>query len=721
MKKQEKTEKQFSFPLWGKYFSFKEQCWLFVLAIIGTVLRIFNAIYTPLWRDEIYILFTSRENSLWKLITQQHWDTAHPPLHSIFLHFWQMISIQPLWLRLPSLICSFFILYLIPILAIKITKKYSSFPFVFLFLFSISHTQISLNMVVRPYPFVILLMITSILLFFSIQERGEKRDIFLFVLVNWVMVFFDYSAFWLFATYLFFFLVYYIFKRNSKASLRNVFIGLFLSAACSATVFPFLFGNLKNSLHLERFVSPIISKKEPIAHGETLYVYIVRNTHKLTIYDSKFRLIDSVTISKDPFPENKIYTGLDLSPLSLLSIDDYAVCTIEEINKDVKNAISVCRFTHFLEPLRNNIVFKKSPRILDFFSGSTMRVINTRINHWYTNLYKKTFDFKPTDNVLIKVNFSATSLLYRSGINFFGIKSKDTNYWWKNISRLTISAFEGQYRIVYYDGASSEPKNIFGDRGLLERFWDDLRFMTGFPYNQQTYILLVMMIFFIILSQFSLLQLAIRFKLNRVIFISFLFFVPVGLSLLISYFFVPIFVGRNIHLSNVSYLYGISLFISLLISVEDKSIKLLPKLLGVGIIFGYAILFIVRFPFIHYVDPPYNVDKILSSINAIPQTTKKLVILGNNDAYAPLLQYPLLLSGHINDVIITTQERLTIMPKLGNNAYNLSAEAKKSIFFVRFDQFGGGDSYDFKEITRTLGCSHLKRIEIPYIYFAKCK
>lgn len=728
MKKQGKTEKQtitsekqFSFPLWDKYFSFKEQCWLFVLVIIGTLLRVINAIYTPLWRDEIYIFFIARNNSLWKLITQQHWDTAHPPLHSIFLHFWQMISIQPLWLRLPSLISSFFILYLIPILAIKIIKKHRFFPFIFLFLFSISHTQISLNMVVRPYPFVILLMISSILLFFSIQERGKKKDIFLFVLVNLVMVFFDYSAFWLFATYLFFFPVYYIFKRNKKSSLHNVFIGLILSAACSATVFPFLFGNIHNSLYLERFVSPIISQEKSISHGETVYIYVERNKHTFTIYDGKLNLVKSAKTSIDPFPENKIYAGLDLSPLSLLSINDYSICATKTLAKDIQDIVSSCKYMSFSKPL-SSLIHESSPRILDFFSKTSLHIVNTTLGSWNTDMYKETIDFKPTDNIVIKVNFSSNSLLYRSGINILGKVSQDTDSWWKNISRLTISTFEGQYRIVYYDGTSSEPQNIFGDRGLLERFWYDLRFMTGFPYDKQVFILLIATFSLIVLSQFVLLQQAIFFRENRVLFMSFLFFIPVGLSLLISYYFVPIFVGRNIHLSNVSYLFGASLFIATLISSKNKSAQLIARLFGSSIILVYFVLFIVRFPYIHYVDPPYNVGKVLNTIDDKHQNRKKLVILGNEDFYVPLLQYPVLLSGQANNVVIATTERISRERQFGKDLFNLSAEERQSIFFIRFNRFGEENSeHDFIKFARVFGCGQLRQIEIPYIYFARCE
>lgn len=246
---------------WKKYFDKRERIILFVILMIGLLLRVINAFVTQLWRDEVYIFFSSRDNSFINLLFQNHWDTAHPPLYFIFLHFWQKISINPFFLRLPSLIISALILYLIPVLAKKISSKSKWFPHLSLFFFSFSHTQISLNMVARPYPFVIVFMLISMILFLDLIENNNVKNslskIISFSIINFFIFFSDYSGVWLLLSYGIYWFVYFFLLKRSDSEHRNlIFKGLLLSLMLCLLWAPFLLINLNKSLGLETHLKP---------------------------------------------------------------------------------------------------------------------------------------------------------------------------------------------------------------------------------------------------------------------------------------------------------------------------------------------------------------------------------------------------------------------------------------------------------------------------------
>lgn len=224
--------------------------------MMGLILRIINAAVTQLWRDEVYVFFSSRDNSFINLLLQNHWDTAHPPLYFIFLHFWQKISINPFFLRLPSLIISILILYLIPVLAKKISSKSKWFPYLSLFFFSFSNTQISLNMVARPYPFVIIFMLISMIIFLDFLEEKNIQDglskAISFSAINFFIFFSDYSGVWLLLSYgIYWFIYFFLLKKSDREHRDLVFKSLLLSLMTCLLWVPFLLINLNKSLSLE--------------------------------------------------------------------------------------------------------------------------------------------------------------------------------------------------------------------------------------------------------------------------------------------------------------------------------------------------------------------------------------------------------------------------------------------------------------------------------------
>ena len=252
---------------WNKYFDRREQFWLSILLVFGMALRTINALYTQLWRDEAYIFFSSRNNSILNLLLQKQWDTAHPPLYFIFLHFWQKISVNPFFLRLPSLLLSAMILYLIPVIAKKIDKKQRLFPLLVLFFYDISQSQISLNMVVRPYPFTILFILISIyfLLDFIHSQENQKQPfskVIIFALTNFFIFFSDYSGVWYLLSIGVFFVIIVLKSGSIKTNkTKSIFLGLLLSMILCLATLPLLFINLNKSLALEVGTKTLLSSK----------------------------------------------------------------------------------------------------------------------------------------------------------------------------------------------------------------------------------------------------------------------------------------------------------------------------------------------------------------------------------------------------------------------------------------------------------------------------
>ncbi len=246
--------------IWNQYFKKKDQSFLFVLVLIGMGIRLITVFKTQIWLDEASIFFSATENNPIALLTQNHWDTCHPPFYFLFLHYWSKLGYGPVFLRIPSLIVSFFILYLVPVVAKKIDVHSKTFPFISLFLFSFSHPQVSLNIVARPYPFVILLSLISLIIFFDLSKPEKKihfKKTVLFALINFLIFFVDYSGVWLLMSYLGYLLIIF-FSKQIKSN-TNLLIGIILSAGLCLIMVPSLIHNLPNSLARESYLAPFFS------------------------------------------------------------------------------------------------------------------------------------------------------------------------------------------------------------------------------------------------------------------------------------------------------------------------------------------------------------------------------------------------------------------------------------------------------------------------------
>ncbi|MFZ2026565.1 MAG: hypothetical protein WAV30_04740 [Microgenomates group bacterium] len=696
-------KKFFPFPLWNAYFSIREQLFLFILVLVGMTLRIINAIYTPFWRDEIYIFYTAHTNTLWQLITQQHWDTAHPPLHSIFLHFWQLISIEPLWLRLPSLITSFFILYHLPILVISVSRKFKSLPFIFLFLFAISHTQISLNMVSRPYPFVSFLTILSLI--FALRLHSQKnvqiKDTVPFICVNVLGFCIDYSFIWLFMTYFFVFIVFLIKDKERK----NIFImgrALVITQIILIPLYLILYANLSQSLHLE---SGARMKFESVPHtnigvGKQLNIdlFLSKKTANMHVKNATNTLSKNQGSWVNPLLKNTQYLGFDLPPMSGMIVTELSYCATPGPTK--------CELDNYLHKFRvSHLRLVLSRRI-----GPLIFLFNFQTKEWQSFLFPVANN-QSTQRTMIRTSFIplgqdpspevvfATS--HKNNLIYLDPDEVD--------SLIRVKSRNFQYEVSFYKTVRGLKNAILSSFTFIDKFGNDFLFFSGLPsFDKYSY-----SHFGILLILISIITLLLFLKKNKtfgfVLLLS-LFFIPLLASYVISIYISPIFVARNLYAATFSYIFGIALLISAI--THEYDIK--KQIIGYGLLIFFIYVLCIKFPFLHYVDPPFGVDTMVHRILNGDRQKKKIIVIDNSSHYEPLLYHQLLMANNKGTTIavVTLSSFKEILRTL-----TIDVEQKKNYeyYFIRFNQ----DVNNFKETAKFLGCK-IDKIKTPYAFFAHC-
>lgn len=696
-------KKFFPLPLWNAYFSAKEQLFLFLLVLVGMTLRIINAIYTPFWRDEIYIFYTARTNTLWQLLTQQHWDTAHPPLHSIFLHLWQLISIEPLWLRLPSLITSFFILYYLPILAISVSRKFKSLPFIFLFLFAISHTQISLNMVSRPYPFVSLLTILSLLVALKLhrQKVVSIKHAIPFIFINVLGFCIDYSFIWLFMTYFFVFIISLIKDRRDERILVLA-KALIITQIILIPLYLVLYFNLSQSLHLESGARMKFESvpNTNIAVGKQLDMDLFLNGKEANMHVKN----EARTISKskgswiNPLLTNTQYLGFDLPPMSGMIITELSYCSTENSTK--------CHLDSYLRKFRvSHLRLVFSRRI-----GPLMFLFNFQTKEWQSFLFPVSNN-QSTKHAAIRTSFIPLGQDPSSEVVFATSDKNNLMYldpdWIDSLIRVKGRNF--QYEVSSYKTVRGVKNAIVSSFTHIDRFGNDLLFFSGLPsFDKYSYAHLAIVL--IMLSVITLSLLLNKYRTFELVLLLSLFFIPLLASYIISIYISPIFVARNLYAATFSYLFGISLLISIV--THNRDIK--KQIIGYCMLIFFIYMLFVKFPFLHYVDPPYGVDKMIHRVLNGDKQKKKIIVIDNSSHYEPLLYHALLMANQRGNgiAVVTLSSFKQILSSL-----NIDSEQKKNYeyYFIHFNQ----DVNNFKDIASFLDCK-IDYVKMTYAFFAHC-
>ncbi len=707
MKKQIQ-EKRFSFPLWNLHFNFKEQLILFYLVLLGLIVRIVNAIYTPLWRDEIYIFFIARDNSLWKLITQQHWDTAHPPLYSVFLHFWQMISIHPFWLRLPSLIASFFILYLIPILAIKITHKYKFFPFIFLFIFSLSHTQISLNMVARPYPFISLLTILSLINIINLYTKKniQRTNLIHFIAINTINFSLDYSSIWLFITYALSLLIQFFYKQNYRKRILLIFKLLIIVNLILIPVYIHIYKNISQSFHLETETAIKFSAlpKNNIFNGKLINFFVSqqKQDYSIKVKDGKKEILNLQNVHLSTKDKDRVLVGFNIPPFTGMILNKFEYCEGDVLNNCEKKK-------DILKKLRSS----NTKSIVALYFGPRLIIYNFHPTGW------KSFLFFPSSKKIARtfgLNCSFVSIGQNPSSQLLMSTGSDNNITYLDVNKLSsvisINNRNLNYEINLEAPPSHSQQKILESTSHLDRFGDDLLFLSSFPsYTNASFIWYSIFLIFI-----SLIVLVIYFLKNNdfpILIILIMFFVPAIFSYIFSVIISPIFVMRNLYMSTYSFVVGVALLVSAGLLANKFSKIFILLFLGI-----YLVLFLIKFPFLHYTDPYYDINGIMKYIERNNSNKKNIILLSNLTYYVPPIKYYSLISPKKeNKLIISTVE---LFKQVMAHKDFIYSKNKYVYYFLKFGYSERVNSNEFEVVRQYLNCNE-KEVLFNYIYFAKCK
>jgi uncharacterized membrane protein len=146
---------------------------VFVIAVLGGLLRLVNVSETSLWVDETTsILFA--ESSLPHLIAQTATD-VHPPFYYVFLHFWiDVFGVSELSVRLPSVL--FALVSILLVYEVGATLFSETAGVLSAFLLSISVVHLKYSQVARMYTLLVLLTLVSYLALLRIarRERGQN-------------------------------------------------------------------------------------------------------------------------------------------------------------------------------------------------------------------------------------------------------------------------------------------------------------------------------------------------------------------------------------------------------------------------------------------------------------------------------------------------------------------------------------------------------------------
>jgi len=224
---------------------------LTIIGGIGLFLRLKLAITQEIWLDEINILQLTHDNSLKQLIFMNHWDTAHPQLYYLFMHFWQNISHHLLILRLPTLLS--FIPAFILIYFMASTVKNKLIGLTVSLLFAIHPMFVSLGFQAKMYGLTIVFMLATLYCF--IQSLKNNRQLWpgLFVLFNTFAFYTDYSHLWFFlaliTTYFWFFFTH----LPQRLRLKKMLTPILLSFSLMLIQLPIFIIKLPQALILEKY------------------------------------------------------------------------------------------------------------------------------------------------------------------------------------------------------------------------------------------------------------------------------------------------------------------------------------------------------------------------------------------------------------------------------------------------------------------------------------
>ncbi|MBI2021530.1 glycosyltransferase family 39 protein [Candidatus Daviesbacteria bacterium] len=150
-----------------------------LIVVFAFTIRILYALYShDFWLDEAFNFFIS-QNEPKTIIYALSFDNW-PPLYSLFMHYWQKISENYFWLRLPSVIFGSLLLIIIYQTSKKLFNV--SIALAAILLASVSPALVYFSAENRPYSLFTLLTSLTVLLFLRLRDKESFINYLLFVI-----------------------------------------------------------------------------------------------------------------------------------------------------------------------------------------------------------------------------------------------------------------------------------------------------------------------------------------------------------------------------------------------------------------------------------------------------------------------------------------------------------------------------------------------------------
>lgn len=177
----------------------KSASFIVLILFLAGILRLIN-LHQSFWLDEA----TQAQISQYALsrIWAGRSSDFHPPLYYLFTHFWQAYGQSEIWLRLPSVIFGVINVYLVYLLAKKISPDSKFIPWIAAIFMAINPYHIYYSQEYRSYSLLCLLGTFSMYFLFT-------RRFWLLVLTNVLIIYTHYSGIFLIITQLIYIAMYH--------------------------------------------------------------------------------------------------------------------------------------------------------------------------------------------------------------------------------------------------------------------------------------------------------------------------------------------------------------------------------------------------------------------------------------------------------------------------------------------------------------------------------
>ena len=227
---------------------------LLLVIALGLFLRIRAATIQSFWGDETSIFTVSLKNSVTNLLLIKHWDKCHPQIYYLFLHFWQKISTNIVYLRFPSLLA------FIPtiILVFKIAKKSSNSLAAHLsaLFFAINHFFVNLGFQQKPYAFEMFFMMATIYSLQNLikQEKISSKNNTFFIISASLAFYIDYSFVWLWGALGISIILMLVSKKITRKTTIDILKTYLVATGIMSLQIPIIISSIKEAFQLENYL-----------------------------------------------------------------------------------------------------------------------------------------------------------------------------------------------------------------------------------------------------------------------------------------------------------------------------------------------------------------------------------------------------------------------------------------------------------------------------------